>query len=85
MILGIAVLLFTAVGLWAVCRYLSQLETKPHVVVRVVAVMLIVCGVLFVTAIGTNAEKLAAAFGFFGTMIGYVMGEGRYRGSDPGG
>ena len=76
--LSLAVLVFGCFALVLTMRYLANHhESDLPTIVKAICMILITTGVLFVVASGTNSDKLAAAFGFFGTMIGYVMGGSR--------
>jgi hypothetical protein len=66
-----------AFGLFMTCAAIFLLRTAlvPSVeVIRLVALLLIVSGVLFLVAAGYDAQSISPALGLLGTVAGYLLG-----------
>lgn len=66
-----------AFGLFMTCAAIFLLKTaltSATEVIRLIALLLIVSGVLFLVAAGYSAQDISPALGLLGTVAGYLLG-----------
>jgi Kef-type K+ transport system membrane component KefB len=63
--------LFALTGAWLFRRYASFSEDN---IIRILALVLIVSGTLFLVTLGYNAQQISPALGILGTIAGYMLG-----------
>lgn len=73
-IMAISVLVF-GIAMTAIATYLLKVARIPTGdVLRILALLVIVTGVLFLVAAGYDAQEVAPAIGLLGTIAGYLLG-----------
>lgn len=68
--------------IWLIISHVSRMRgVKPEDITRPTIVVTIVMGSLILIIAGFSNEQIAAAFGLFGTIVGYMLG--RMNGASP--
>ena len=74
--LAIVVILFGLAMTGAAIYLMKTVRVAPGEVIRLLALMMVVTGVLVLVAAGIDPQQVAPAFGILGTVAGYLLGRG---------
>lgn len=82
---GAAAIVFFSVFVTAAAYFLRKgAGFSEEAVIRLVSLILIVSGTLFLVTLGYSAQQIAPALGILGTIAGYMLGRSRKDDAEPG-